>query len=539
MALTVATNTGALMAQAAASSVNKEMEQSMERLSTGKRINAAADDAAGVAIASRLSSEIRGTNQAIRNAMDGQALLDTAEGAHIEIESILQRMREVAVQSRNDTNDADDRANLQLEVNALTAEINRIADTTSWAGKKLLTGSGNTGATNTGTFQFQVGSDSVTNNSSVTIDAAIGSMTAAALGVGAGNASVGANGATLSTVGGNVLQVGGTPAKGDVYNFSVNGDSVSFEITADSGTNFTFSNIKINGSAVAAGSTAGTVDLTDDITGIGALGNDKHAVAKMAAKILTAMADGADGGTQAGLTATAASDGTVTLIQKAVITNAAFDDNSTAVAATYTDSSNTIQFASIGADGAYTAAQDNLAFTINGVTFDISTQEATFNTTTGAGLVAAINAEIAAHKDSLKGITNLSAADTGTTVDITFTPAVSLTSVSATAGQTTTAVDVTSTSGIDAAIVAIDAAIKKTNNQRASLGSISNRLDNTVSNLTNISSNLQAGRGRIEDADFAAETTNLARTQILQQASTAMLAQANASKQNVLSLLQG
>ena len=111
--------------------------------------------------------------------------------------------------------------------------------------------------------------------------------------------------------------------------------------------------------------------------------------------------------------------------------------------------------------------------------------------------------------------------------------------MSATAGTTTNAVDVTSTSGIDAAIVAIDAAIKKTNNQRASLGSISNRLDNTVSNLTNISSNLQAGRGRIEDADFAAETTNLARTQILQQASTAMLAQANASKQNVLSLLQG
>ena len=116
MALTVATNTGALMAQAAASSVNKEMEVSMERLSTGKRINAAADDAAGVAIASRLTAEIRGTNQAIRNAMDGQAMLDTAEGAHIEIVNILQRMRELAVQSANDSNDANDRANLQLEI---------------------------------------------------------------------------------------------------------------------------------------------------------------------------------------------------------------------------------------------------------------------------------------------------------------------------------------------------------------------------------------------------------------------------------------
>ena len=104
MALTVATNTGALMAQAAASSVNREMETSMERLSTGKRINAASDDAAGVAIASRLTAEITGTNMAIRNAMDAQALIDTAEGAHQEVTNILQRMRELAVQSANDTN---------------------------------------------------------------------------------------------------------------------------------------------------------------------------------------------------------------------------------------------------------------------------------------------------------------------------------------------------------------------------------------------------------------------------------------------------
>jgi flagellin len=109
MALSVGTNTGALMAQAAASSVNKSMENSMERLSTGKRINSASDDAAGVAIASRLTSEIRGTNMAIRNAMDGQALIDTAEGAHIEVENILQRMRELAVQSGNDTKSNVDR----------------------------------------------------------------------------------------------------------------------------------------------------------------------------------------------------------------------------------------------------------------------------------------------------------------------------------------------------------------------------------------------------------------------------------------------
>ena len=279
MALTVATNTGALMAQAAASSVNKEMEISMERLSTGKRINSAADDAAGVAIASRLSAEIRGTNQAIRNAMDAQALIDTAEGAQLEVVNLLQRQRELAVQSANDTNSTADRTAIDAEFDALTAEINRIGDTTTWAGTSLF-------STNV-SLTFQVGSRSNT------------------------------------------------------------ADAISVTLSK--------------------------VDST-------AMGSD------------------------------AASTSTLGLDTR---TNAA------------------------------------------------------------------------------------------------------------------------------AAITALDTAIASVNKQRGALGAVSNRLDSTVANLTNISTNLQAGKGRIEDADFAAETTNLAKTQILQQASTAMLAQANASKQNVLSLLQG
>ena len=122
MSLSIATNSAALQAAASAFSVNRDMETSMARLSSGKRINAASDDAAGVAMASRLSSEIRGTNQAIRNALDGQALIDTAEGAHKEIENILQRMREVAVQAANDTTSSDDRKNLQTETGALGAK---------------------------------------------------------------------------------------------------------------------------------------------------------------------------------------------------------------------------------------------------------------------------------------------------------------------------------------------------------------------------------------------------------------------------------
>jgi flagellin len=187
MALTVATNTGALMAQAAASSVNKEMEISMERLSTGKRINGASDDAAGVAIASRLTSEIRGTNQAIRNAMDGQALIDTAEGAHAEIESILQRMREVAVQAANDTNSSTDREAMATEMAQLKDEINRIAATTTWAGVSLLNGDGDPGVISTtadeeNDFNFQISSNET--GSSDTLTVAIAAVDATSLGVG-------------------------------------------------------------------------------------------------------------------------------------------------------------------------------------------------------------------------------------------------------------------------------------------------------------------------------------------------------------------
>ena len=279
MALAIATNNAALNAAASASSVNRDMETSMARLSSGKRINSASDDAAGVAISSRLSAEIRGTDQAIRNSLDGQALIDTAEGAHKEIENILQRMREVAVQSANDTNNGQDRTNLQAEMDAMITEIDRIAGTTTWAGEQLMDE-----ATGT-TFSFQVGSATGTKNQIVVT---LESMNATKLGV-------------MKTA----------------------------------------------------------IDLETNMTS---------------------------------------------------------------------------RLASI-------------------------------------------------HE--------------------------------------------------------VDHAIEKVNNQRSELGAVSNRLNHTVNNLTNISSNLSAAKGGIEDADFALETTNSAKNQILQQASTAMLAQANASKQNVLSLLQG
>jgi flagellin len=408
MALTVATNTGALMAQAAASSVNKEMEISMERLSTGKRINAAADDAAGIAIATRLTSEIKGTNQAIRNAMDGQALIDTAEGSHEEITNLLQRMREISVQAANDTNDANDRVALLLEFEALTSEINRIADVTAWAGQNLLDGgvTTSTSHTDTNSFTLQIGSGTTAASDQITVS--IGSVTASALGVGFGTTTLASQASVASVA--------------------------------------SIASVASVASVAAATSSASAASVASQAS-----------IASVAS--VASQASVAATGTQA---SQASSASVASIASRASLASLASVDASTTRASR--------------------ASVASLASRA-----EVSSQ---------AAIVSKASGEI--HSLSIDSSAN------------------ALT-----------------------AINAIDAALVTVNTQRAQLGSYSNRLDSTVSNLTNITNNLAAGKGRIEDADFAAETANLAKTQILQQASTAMLAQANASKQNVLSLLQG
>ncbi len=384
MALSVNTNVGALSAMNAATAVNKSMETSMERLSTGKRINAASDDAAGVAIASRLESEIRGTNQAIRNTMDAQALIETAEGAHVEIVDLLQRMREVAVQAANDTNDADDRTALTKELTAMTAEINRIANVTTWAGQVLLDGASpnasQTTQTGNASFSFHIGSGTTAADK---VSVNIGAMGGTALGI-AGSA------------------------------------------------------LKPTSATVVSQTTAATVSISADY-------------------------------------------GTVTF--------------------------------------AKFKANDAIKLNINGTEVSITSAANDAYEDSEYGSAAQMKAAIDA-----ANIAGLVVTDNG---DKTLTLAVG------------GALDITSASNANTAIGTIDSAIKKVNAQRADLGAVSNRLDSTVDNLTNITANLQTSQGRIEDADFAAESSNLAKQQILQQAATSMLAQANASKQSVLTLLQG
>ena len=391
MALSIATNSAALQAAATSSSVNRDMETSMERLSTGKRINSAADDAAGVAIASRLSSEIRGTNQAIRNSLDGKALIDTAEGAHKEVENILQRMREIAVQGANDTNDADDRINLNAEMAALTIEIDRIASVTTWAGQSLMDSNGSS-------FSLQVGSATGTKNQ---ITVTIGSTATTTLGV-----------------------------KG-AHNYG----HLSF---GDTGT-------EVNGA------TSSNSSVFTPIT---------------AAEIST-------------------------------VDTATFNFSITAADAGVTANH------SFASDTAYAATTGTAAEAV----------------TVGTEIAAKINA-------SAYMLTFGIAATVSETTGVVTLSAKPYESVDTTAQALN-------------AIKNIEAAIKAVNTQRSELGAKSNRLSHTVSNMTNISTNLSAARGGIEDADFALETTYLAKNQILNNVSTAMLAQSNIHKQHIMGLLQG
>jgi len=557
MALTVATNTGALMAQAAASSVNKEMEVSMERLSSGKRINGAADDAAGVAIASRLTAEIRGTNQAIRNAMDGQALIDTAEGAHQEVEAILQRMREVAVQAANDTNDSNDRANLQLEIDALTAEINRISESTTWAGQKLLDGSDADG------FSFQVGSGTASTDSISTI---INSTSADALGVGAPSVSslaiahggtinasdasridFTANTASTVTLGSDTFTLGFDVVTGTGNAAGVGGAAGAIELTTQSVTANTASTITINGVEISYNS--GASDQAAAAAMVAAFNTAKALSANvLTLGHITATADTTDGSEHVDFTTTAADKASIMaqLMQADATTNASYTmDSSTTSGSLYVAAKVPAATVAVGtntATGSGSAAISAGNGTLT-ITADASGSTSRYNTI--GVTVEGVSVNFDTNADVIgKGYLQTSASAVAQALIQKLEDAgVSGVTMTESSGVITlakgSASSVTSAASALATIERIDIALTTIGNQRASLGSVSNRLDSTVSNLTNISANLAAGRGRIEDADFAAETTSLAKSQILQQASTAMLAQANASKQNVLSLLQG
>jgi flagellin len=391
MALTVNTNIASLNTQRNLNKSSAALDTSLQRLSTGSRINSAKDDAAGLQIANRLSSQINGLNVAVKNSNDGISMAQTAEGALQQSTAILQRMRDLSLQSANGSNSESERKALNSEVTELKKELDRISNTTTFGGKKLLDGSFET-------TTFQVGSAA-----NETISVKIDEMSTDSL-----------DGdfyeTTLATATGTAATASGSIAVG----LTVNGSAVS--VTAK---------IKVGDDAAAVNQSIATA-INDANMGVGAFVQD---------------------------------DGSITLMS------------------------------GLDSDGTANALTGNITQTLTGGT----------------------------------GITIGGASTAATTTAST---------------SKMSEVDISTVQGAQEAVLVIDQAIQKIDAQRADLGAVQNRFDQTIANLQNIGENVSASRGRIQDTDFAAETANLSKNQVLQQAGTAILAQANQLPQAVLSLLR-
>ncbi len=432
------TNVSASIARNAIQRNEREMTQAMERLSTGMRINSAADDAAGLAISAKFANQIAGLNQAARNANDGISMVQTAEGAFIEVGDMLQRMRQLAVQAASETYEATDRKALDLEFQALANEIVNISNTTTWNGANLLDGTaGTAGSSDFRKIKVQSGA-----NANQTVDVDFGMLLADA----------------VDSNGENAVE----KSSGEVKHNTANG---SFTNTVTAGT----TTAKNKHSIVIANT--GSIEI-NDVLMFTLQENDgvtRHNIAVDLDKTrLTA------------LTGTGTGDWSSDARISGGVTSAGVMgfkvDGTTAMGVTIKaiGTANTIEIESTVTDADSTDKNNFKIFDMRVVRGDVS---------------------------ALMGV------NVGTQALAT------------------------------SAITALDAAQTSVNSQRASLGSYISRFEHASLNLANISNNMVASRSRIADADYASETTELARTQIIQQASTAMLAQANAAKSSVMALL--
>ena len=495
----VNTNMGAVVSAANMAKFGRELDTSIERLSSGLRINSAKDDAAGMAIVSKMEAQVRGVNQAIRNATDSQKLIDTSEGAHVETLNILQRLRELAVQSSNDTNQALDRSFLNAEATQLIAEIDRIANQTTWNGKKILDG----------TFtskQFQLGAnelEKVTYSIDSAKSAAIGNYQANGEGaIHTGTAdTIAAHNLTISGHIGSATVAVAANASAATAASNVNAKTADTGVTAQAVTKATLSGLQSAqtvaftlGNGTNSASVSATITDTSDLR---LLKDSINAVA----------------GTT-GITAemSATTNGTI------VLTHSTGEDIMISAFDTDTDANLTVT--QLDYDGATGTSTGGNSVTLN-------------ETITAGG--EAPNAVVVGHLrlNSHKAFTV--ASSNNTTEQNFFDTTASVTGSLSAVSSMSLSTAATS----EQAITILDGAINKINQSRSDLGAISNRLDSTISNLTNVSTNVEGSISNIKDADFSLETSKLTRAQILSQAATSMLAQANASKQSVLALLQG
>ena len=485
MALVVNTNIASLNAQRSLSNSQSMAATSLERLSSGLRINSASDDAAGLAISSRLQAQVEGLNQAARNANDGVSLLQTAEAALQEVTNNLLRVRELAVQASNATLSTADRTAINTEVTQLVAEMERVASNTSFVGTNLLDG----------TFSsktFQVGA----NNGETVSISSIASAKTTALGQSYSASDTGSAVNTTASSGSNV---------------SINGVNIAASVDDGSGS----ANADASAKAKAA-----AINRTSGLSGVTATAN--------ATQELTVGTSTDSGNTDATaqITINGTDVGTVTDAGTAAA-------NVTALVAVVNDDS-----ATTGITAAANSAGDGLVLTAAdgrniSITATVTQGAAATEDTNDFGLGALTTGTIATTLSTIT-LTSESSITIGGTAAV-------LGNSSATASLTGTAISnisLATSSGAETAITSVDAALNSINESRASLGAYQNRFESIVKSAQVAAENADASRSRIQDADFATETASLAKSQILQQAGISVLSQANAMPQQVLALLQ-
>ncbi|QKE63055.1 flagellin [Aquipseudomonas campi] len=536
MALTVNTNVASLNTQRNLNTSAKGLDTSLQRLSTGFRINSAKDDAAGLQISNRLTSQINGLNVATRNANDGISLSQTAEGALQQSTGILQRMRDLALQSANGSNGATERAALQGEVSQLQQELDRIAETTTFGGRKILDGT-------FGSQSFQVGA-----NAFETISVSVGAASASRIGASRFNSSVASDtdaqsGLAASQITGfadlTSTDIGYASSPASTDGLTIKGKLGTASISLADGSSARELSNAVNGASGSTGVTSAArtvVRLQQDSDGGGFTNTDVEgnisftlygsnnaeeddgvaiSVAMTDWKDLSGVADAINKETgRTGISARVTNSGALEMVSER-------GDN--IVIDGYT--------ASDAAGAAVTAELQSMAF--NGDNGVADTEDAS-DTVGAAQALAGTGADGAV----AVGQVRFESADSFEvenfdTIDTTIQAA----SVFSTL-ESVDEIDIGTAIGAQNALGIVSAAISNIDSQRAQLGAVQNRFENTISNLQNISENASAARSRIRDTDYAAETSELTKNQILQQAGTAILAQANQLPQAVLSLLQ-
>ena len=484
MSTAINTNISALAAQSSLRKTGLNQSTAMERLSTGVRINNAKDDAAGLAITTRMTANIRGMAAAIRNSNDGISLTQTAEGSLSAIQDNLQRIRELAVQSANSGNAVSDRASMNLEAQQLISEIDRVAINSSFNGSKLLDGS-------FANQSFQVGAGS---DATDRISISISNAKTGALG------TIGGTTATKTTSAVSVAT--GALSAGDlIIQDNAIGASVS------DGISFAFS----SSSAIAK---ANAINASSGNTGVTATALNTTATATLTSSAAVAAGDLLVNGVDIG-SLSLGTDSTTRAVQLVGAINA----KSALTGVTAANTNNVLTL----------TASDGRNITLSGAG-------------AGSGGLSGVAAattygQIKLSTDSSGAVTVKNGSANGTGYTGLTAGAQTMTAGTVT-GQTVSSVDISSQSGAQNALTILDTAINTVTNSRANLGAYQNRFSAAISNLETTSTNLQASRSRILDTDYAKETTMLAKSQIVTQAATAMLAQANQSAQSVLALLK-